>query len=334
MDPRDFTRTQRALQPLPILERQQVGVRLAESQALGAIAYAQADLDLLGQEDHARLEEPVWYVFLAIAAVAVGANLDVREGLHGIVVVQVDLEITADTVVTDVEIPVEDVGRGIVADAEPEIDHGANRPVLGRGLEEYVERRQLALRDQVLEYQRLALQLYAVGRRLEQLAGKRILEPSALQLEVVVDDVVEHAAGAIDLVHPLVLAEDGGHTLERLPLVATGRAVANHLEHIVRMRRRESDGHRAGAAHRHREPLAVAQQAPADLVYHCHFAEMVVADRRVVQSEGAARHDAAQEAGELVIVRVGHLKRRLGRAAEVVDVRHHVQHRLCANAFG
>ena len=71
------------------------------------------------------------------------------------------------------------------------------------------------------------------------------LEPRGVELQVVVDDVVEHGAGAVDLVHAPVLVEHGTDAGELAPLVLLGGDVPDHLEVVVGRRRREPDGDRA-----------------------------------------------------------------------------------------
>ena len=211
-------------------------MRAAERTTQRAVADPQTRLDLLGQKGHARLEEPGRHILLAVTAIAVGPNLHVGQGLHRVVVVQVDLEITAHAVVADVEVLVEDVRRCVVADAESQVDHGAHRLFLGCGFEEHVEGGELALRDEVLEHQRPALLAHAVARRMQQLGRQRRLEPGALELEIVVDDVIEHATGAIDLVHSLVLGQHDVQSLEAVPFVGARRPVANHLQNVIESR--------------------------------------------------------------------------------------------------
>src|SRR5215475_8343001 len=128
----------------------------AECAAQRPVPYPQTGLNLLRQEHHSLLEVPGRNLLLAIAAIEVGTYLDVGERFHRIVVVEIDLEIPAHAVVADVEVLVEDIRGGIVADAESQIDHGPQRVALRRRTYVKIEGRELALRDQVFEHQRIA----------------------------------------------------------------------------------------------------------------------------------------------------------------------------------
>src|SRR5439155_1125898 len=71
----------------------------------------------------------------------------------------------------------------------------------------------------------------------------------------------------------------------------------------------------------------------AKLGHHRHLAEVVIADGGIAQHERPARHDALEECRELVVLPVRDLKRRLGGAAEVMNVWHRVQHGFGADAL-
>src|SRR3989440_7555737 len=73
---RNFPGAQCLLQSLPVFDAHEIRMRGAKRTTQRAVADPQTRLDLLGQKDHARLEEPGRHIILAVTAIAVGPNLD------------------------------------------------------------------------------------------------------------------------------------------------------------------------------------------------------------------------------------------------------------------
>src|SRR5712671_4725256 len=130
---RYLPRAQRLLQPLPVFDTHEIRMRGPEPATQPAAAHPQARFDLLRQKGHARLEEPGGNVLLAVAAIAVGPYLHVGQRFHGVVIVEVDLEVTAHAVVAGIEVLVEDVRRRVIADTKSQVDHRPLGLVRGRG---------------------------------------------------------------------------------------------------------------------------------------------------------------------------------------------------------
>ena len=63
------------------------------------VGYSQTDLYFLGQEHDTLLEVPIRHVFLAVNEIFVTPNFYIRKGNQGIIVEQIDLDESTDSIV-------------------------------------------------------------------------------------------------------------------------------------------------------------------------------------------------------------------------------------------
>jgi hypothetical protein len=77
-----------------------------------------------------------------------GADLHIGQFFDRVVIEQEHPAIPSDSVISRIQVLVENIGGGVIADAMPETDHhGANRVLLG-GLQKHRQRHDFQLHDQ------------------------------------------------------------------------------------------------------------------------------------------------------------------------------------------
>src|ERR1019366_3649049 len=133
---------------LPILDGQQVGVFLAETAARLTAHELHAVLELFGQKDGSFFEKAIRHAFLARFTVGIGANLDLRQFLDGIVIEQKYPAVAAHAVISRIQVLVEDIGGGIVANAMTEADDHLADLLLVGGLQIDRQRDDFHLHDE------------------------------------------------------------------------------------------------------------------------------------------------------------------------------------------
>ncbi len=94
----------------------------------------------------------------------------------------------------------------------------------------------------------------------------------------------------------------------------------------------ESERDRAGNARRALQSVPAAHLL-VDLVQDGDFADVVVADGRVVMAERAARHQTEEEHAGLIVEPGRHMKIRQSRAEQIVNVRDAVQNGIGVDAL-
>ena len=129
-----------------------------------AVHELHAVLEFLGQKNHPTLEKPGRNRLLAGFAVRVGADLHVGELFDRIVVEQEHTAVAAHAVVPGVQVLVEDVGGGIVANAVSKTDDHLARLGLIGGLQIHRQRNDLHLHDQRAQKDAVLFHLHAAGR--------------------------------------------------------------------------------------------------------------------------------------------------------------------------
>src|ERR1700722_10071639 len=145
---RNLAALQLLLQVLPVVEHEQIGVFLSKTAARKFILELHAVFDLLGKEDHALLEKPARHPILTGFAVGIGANLHVGQFFDGIIIEQIYAAIAAHAVIPGIQILVENVGGGIVANAMSEACNDRPRLALRGALQVHRQRNDLELHDQ------------------------------------------------------------------------------------------------------------------------------------------------------------------------------------------
>ena len=74
--------------------------------------------------------------------------------------------------------------------------------------------------------------MHGLARFPPQHLEQRRIEQVAVEAQVVVHDVVEHAAGSIDLVHVPIFLDHRGDAGIGPPFIGAGRMIADHLQMI------------------------------------------------------------------------------------------------------
>ena len=101
-----------------------------------------------------------------------------------------------------------------------------------RRLQEHRQRHDFQLRDQGAQVDAVPVQLHAARCFAAQFIQQLGIEHVAIQPQVEVHDVVQHAAGPIDFMdHPVLVDQTLPHR-ECAPLVGAGGLIANHLEMV------------------------------------------------------------------------------------------------------
>src|SRR5882757_951650 len=134
------------VQPIPYFE--QIGIFLSKTAPCKVVLELHAVLEFFGKKNHALFEEPARHAVLARLAVRIGPNLHVRQFLNRVIVEQKYAAIAADAVIPGIQILVEDIGGGIVANAMPQSrNHGARLALTG-DLQVHRQRNDFQLHDQ------------------------------------------------------------------------------------------------------------------------------------------------------------------------------------------
>src|SRR5260370_22860206 len=129
---RDFAALEFLLHVLPVLDAQQIAIFFAETAARVRALELHAVLELFGQEDHSVLEKPFRHRFLAGLTPGIGADLHIGQFFDRVIVEQEHPAVSSDSVVSRVQVLVEYIGGGIVANAMSEAHHhGAGRIFIG-----------------------------------------------------------------------------------------------------------------------------------------------------------------------------------------------------------
>ena len=194
------------------------------------------------------------------------------------------------------------------------------------------QRNDLQLHDQRSQEHAVTLDVHSLARFPAQLLEQRWIEHVAVEPQIKVHDVVEHAAGSIDLVHEPVLVDHRGDAGICPPFVGAGRAIANHLEMIGTGVEGEAERDRAGRAGRALEFPAARAHLLGDLVEDRNLADVVEADRGVVVAERPARHEAVEKHAGLIVKPGGDVEIGQRRAEQAVDIRSPMQHRVGEDA--
>src|SRR6202522_3689758 len=323
--PWNFTVQQLLLHIAPVLDAQQIEILLAKATARMRTLELQAVLDLFGQEDHTILEKPIRHRFLARLTVGIGANLHVGEFLDGIIIEEEHPSIPPYSVIAGIQILVEYIGGGIVANALPQTDHDGAGCIVVRGLQKNRQRYDFQLHDEHAKIDAVLIYLHAAGGLAADLVQQRWLEHAAVQAQVEVHDVVQHAAGPIDLVHHAVFVGNRRHSREGAPLVGTGRLIADDFQMIRAGVERESE--RDGSRHPGGPLQSVA--APdllGDLVQYGDLADVIETDGGIVMAEWPARHQAEEEYARLVVQPGRHVKIRERGTEQIVNVGDAMEH--------
>ena len=209
--------------------------------------------------------------------------------------------------------------------------HGAGRVLIGR-VQEHRQRHDFQLRDQGAQVDAVPVHLHAARCFPAQLIQQLGIEHVAIQPQIEVHDVVQHAAGPIDFVHHPVLVANLGHTRERPPLVGAGGLVADDLEMVGALIESEPQGDGSRDAGGALQSMAAAHLL-GDFVQYGHLADVIESNGRIVMPEGTTRHQAEQENAGLVVEPGGDMKIRERRAEQIVDVRNPMQHGVGVDAL-
>jgi len=100
--------------------------------------------------------------------------------------------------------------------------HGAGRIFIG-GLEKHRQRHDFQLHDQLAQVNAVLIHLHAAGRLAARFHPTVRVEHAAVQSQVEIHDIVQHAAGSIDLVHGAVFIRRLPPLRKGAPLVGIGR---------------------------------------------------------------------------------------------------------------
>src|ERR1700733_12342140 len=329
----DFAAQQLLLHIAPVLDSQQIEILLAKATARMRTLELQAVLDLFGQEDHTILEKPIRHRFLARFTVGIGTNFHVGEFLDGVIIEEEPPSIAPPSVIAGIQILVEYIGGGIVANALPQTDHDGAGRIIVRALKENRQRYDFQLHDEHAKINAVLIYLHATGGLAADLVQQRRVEHAAVQAQVEVHDVVQHAAGPIDLVHHAVFVGNRRHSREGAPLVGAGRLIADDFQMIRAGVERESE--RDGSRH----PGGPLQSVAAadllgDLVQYGDLADVIETDGGIVMAERPARHQAEEEYARLVVQPGRHMKIRERGTEQIVNVGDAMKHGIGVDPIG
>src|SRR5882757_9679898 len=116
----------------PIIDGEQIGIFLPKTASRKVVLELHAVFELFRKKDHTLLEVPAGHAVLARLTIRIAANLHVRQFLDGVIIEQKYAAIAADAVIPGIQILVEDVGGGIVANAMAQArNHGARLALTG-----------------------------------------------------------------------------------------------------------------------------------------------------------------------------------------------------------